>query len=107
MRFWRCEPFRSAIIQYIVIEVPRSHRFVEALDGTLNLVRGQAQLDGKFADGIRPNGGKDGWNESTGDLRIDDRPCDLPRLLGDQTSPNGVAFRPQVFPFIVEADALA
>jgi hypothetical protein len=36
---------------------------------------------------------------------VDDRVADLPGLVGDQSAPDGIAFGPEIFPFIIKAPA--
>ena len=43
------------------------------------------------------------WQEAVDSLGIYDAKCLLPRLRGDQASPDGVSLRPDVFSFVIKA----
>lgn len=50
---------------------------------------------------------KNGRHEASDGFAVNDGPSDLPGLVGNQSSPDGIALRPEIFAFVVEALGIA
>ncbi|CHL50742.1 Uncharacterised protein [Salmonella enterica subsp. enterica serovar Typhi] len=103
MRFrWR-QALRRAVIQLRVIKLTRLTGLIVVLHGMGKAFGIQPQLAGQFTQRIGLCAGENRRHKVTDRFAVDNGVANLPRLLGNQTPPDGIAFRPEIFAFIVKA----
>ena len=76
-------------------------------DGLRKAFAVQAELAGQLGKGVGLSAGKDGRHKVADGFAVDDRVADLPGLVGDQPAPDGIAFGPEIFSFIVKTVGIA
>src|SRR5262249_4581040 len=96
----------AAIIQCLVIKGSRLHGLIECQDGGFKFPGRQSQRYRQLLDARRGNRRKHRWHETPGDFGVDDAIRRLIRLLGNQATPDGVPFGPEILALVIEALAL-
>src|SRR5207247_4464768 len=106
VRFRRIDAFGAAVIQNLMIKEARPHCLIKFANSAFEFLRRQAEGRSKFCDTWRVDRRENRRHKAADDFRIDDGIGDLIGLLGDQTSPDGIALGPKIFSLIVETVAV-
>src|SRR5207244_8176838 len=102
VRFRRIEAFGAAVIQNLMIKAARPHGLIKFANAAVEFLRRQAESRSQFCDTRGGNREKHRWHKAADYFRIENGIRDLIRLLGDQTSPDGIALGPKISALIIE-----
>src|SRR5437667_6766157 len=102
VRFRRIDAFGAAVIQNLMIKEARPHCLIKFANAAFEFLRRQAEGRSKFCDTWRGDRRENRRHKAADDFRIENGIRDLIRLLGDQTSPDGIALGPKIFALIIE-----
>ena len=107
MRFRRGQPFRPAIIQLTALEGARADGGVVFGHHLFQLAGIEAGHAGELGDAVGAIGREDAGQVVHDRLAVGDGEGFLHGLLGDQPAPDGIALRPDILAFVIEAIDIA
>src|SRR3989442_15527810 len=90
-----------------MIKAARPHGLIKFANAAVEFLRRQAESRSQFCDTRGGNRGKNRWHKAADSFRMENEIRDLIRLLGDQTSPDGIALGPKIFALIIETFGVA